>query len=94
MMWNTGDDVPARRAMSALLAPQWIADLVQSYGLWVVFAVVMLESAGLPLPGETALVTTAVRPPRPRPDHSHPSVASGDLACDDGGNIADVLGQP
>ncbi len=33
---------------------------VASYGLWVVFAVVFLEVAGLPfIPGETALITAA-----------------------------------
>ena len=30
------------------------------YGLILLFAVVMLESAGVPLPGETALVTAGV----------------------------------
>ncbi len=34
--------------------------LVAHYGLFAVFAIVALESAGLPLPGETALVTAAV----------------------------------
>ena len=46
--------------MSALLSPHWIQDLIQTYGLWVLFAVVMLESTGVPMPGETALVTAAV----------------------------------
>src|SRR5581483_1217272 len=33
---------------------------VSHYGLWVVFAVVFLEVAGLPfIPGETALITAA-----------------------------------
>lgn len=35
-------------------------DLVANYGYLVVFAIVLLESAGLPLPGETALLSTAV----------------------------------
>jgi membrane protein DedA with SNARE-associated domain len=34
--------------------------LVQHYGLWILFAVVALESAGFWLPGETALVTAGV----------------------------------
>jgi len=38
----------------------WVQDLVQAYGLWALFAVVMLESAGVPMPGETALVVTAL----------------------------------
>lgn len=37
-----------------------IQDLFQAYGLWVLFAVVMLESMGVPMPGETALVTAAL----------------------------------
>jgi membrane protein DedA with SNARE-associated domain len=41
-------------------ASTWIQDLIQACGLWFVFAVVMLESSGLPVPGETALVTAAI----------------------------------
>ncbi len=36
-----------------------IADLVSSYGYLIVFALVGIESLGIPLPGETALVTAA-----------------------------------
>lgn len=38
----------------------WIQPLVAQYGLYAVFFIVMLESAGLPLPGETALVLAAI----------------------------------
>ena len=31
----------------------WIQPIVAQYGLYAVFVIVMLESAGLPLPGET-----------------------------------------
>ena len=34
--------------------------MIHIYGLWVVFAMVALESAGVPIPGETALVTAAI----------------------------------
>lgn len=37
-------------------AESWI----EAYGLWVVFAVVILESIGIPMPGETALVAAAI----------------------------------
>ena len=37
-----------------------VSDLIQSYGLWVLLAVVMLESTGVPMPGETALLTAAI----------------------------------
>jgi membrane protein DedA with SNARE-associated domain len=37
----------------------WIANLVASYGYLVLFILVGMESLGIPLPGETALVTAA-----------------------------------
>lgn len=46
--------------MLDLLSPAWIQDLIQAYGLWMLFTVVMLESMGVPMPGETALVTAAL----------------------------------
>jgi membrane protein DedA with SNARE-associated domain len=46
--------------MFDILSPAEIQNLIQAYGLWILFAVVALESAGVPLPGETALVTTAL----------------------------------
>ena len=36
-----------------------VTHLVESYGYWIVFAFVAIESLGVPLPGETALVTAA-----------------------------------
>jgi membrane protein DedA with SNARE-associated domain len=38
----------------------WITHLVQSYGYYAVFALIALESVGIPLPGETALITAAL----------------------------------
>jgi membrane protein DedA with SNARE-associated domain len=46
--------------MLDVLSPTWIQGLIQAYGLWILFALVMLESMGIPLPGETALVTAAL----------------------------------
>jgi membrane protein DedA with SNARE-associated domain len=43
-----------------ILTASWLQDLIQVYGLWVLFTVVMLESIGVPMPGETALVTAAL----------------------------------
>lgn len=37
-----------------------LPDLVASYGLPAIFIIILLESAGLPLPGETMLLTGAV----------------------------------
>src|SRR5690242_19651974 len=34
--------------------------LVETYGLGLLFALVMLESGGIPLPGETALIGAAI----------------------------------
>ncbi len=38
----------------------YIQPLIAAYGLWAVFFIVMLESAGVPMPGETALVSAAI----------------------------------
>lgn len=37
-----------------------IQDLIQAYGLWVLVGMILLESMGVPMPGETALVTAAL----------------------------------
>ena len=37
-----------------------MTDLLVSYGLVLLFGLVALESAGVPLPGETALVAAAI----------------------------------
>jgi membrane protein DedA with SNARE-associated domain len=37
-----------------------VGHLIQTYGLWALFTVVMLESLGLPLPGESTLITAAL----------------------------------
>ena len=39
---------------------EWLHHLIAQYGYFAVFVLVALESAGLPLPGETALVTAAI----------------------------------
>src|ERR1700744_4520217 len=36
------------------------AALIQSYGLWALFLLVFLESTGIPLPGETALIAAGL----------------------------------
>lgn len=46
--------------MPASFSVELIHVMIQSYGLWVLFFIVMVESAGVPVPGETALVTTAI----------------------------------
>jgi membrane protein DedA with SNARE-associated domain len=39
---------------------EWIQPIVAQYGLYAVFLIVMFESAGVPLPGETALVLASI----------------------------------
>ncbi|WP_159715284.1 DedA family protein, partial [Geminicoccus flavidas] len=46
--------------MFEALAGSWLPHLIQAHGLWLLFAVVALESMGVPLPGEAALVGAAV----------------------------------
>ena len=43
-----------------IVSPSWMHDLIQTYGLWVLFTIVMFECMGIPMPGETALVTAAL----------------------------------
>ncbi|MCB8838466.1 DedA family protein [Aurantimonas sp. VKM B-3413] len=46
--------------MLHFLSSASLQDLVQTWGLWLVFGLVMMESMGLPLPGETALISAAL----------------------------------
>lgn len=46
--------------MSEFVSPVLIHHLMQSYGLWALFALVTAESMGVPMPGETALVSAAL----------------------------------
>lgn len=43
-----------------LLDPDTLAQVLSTYGYAAIFGVILLESAGLPLPGETVLVGAAV----------------------------------
>jgi membrane protein DedA with SNARE-associated domain len=38
----------------------WVDQLMATYGLWAVFVLIFLESSGVPLPGETALVAASI----------------------------------
>jgi membrane protein DedA with SNARE-associated domain len=48
-----------RCGMAGVLST-YLVPAFDHYGHWVIFLVVMLESMGVPMPGETALVTAAV----------------------------------
>jgi len=41
-------------------APAWLDHAIAQYGYWVVLVAVLLETMGVPIPGETALVAAAV----------------------------------
>jgi membrane protein DedA with SNARE-associated domain len=48
------------RTSRSYVAWTTVTHFIEHYGLWFLFAIVCLESAGLWLPGETALITAAV----------------------------------
>lgn len=65
-----------------------LASLLQHYGYWAVGGVVMLESAGVPLPGETVLVAASIYA-----GHSHALAIEGVvLAAATGAIIGDNAG--
>lgn len=43
-----------------LFDPDSLSHILSTWGYWAIFAVIMLESAGVPMPGETILVAAAV----------------------------------
>jgi membrane protein DedA with SNARE-associated domain len=75
------------------LSPVWIADLIQAYGLWILFAVVMLESMGVPMPGETALVTSALYSCATRQIEITAVVGVAALAAIVGDNLGYLIGR-
>ncbi|PWB95018.1 DedA family protein [Methylosinus sporium] len=46
--------------MSGLIDEAQIVSILTTYGYWAIFFIVALESAGIPLPGETTLVGAAI----------------------------------
>jgi membrane protein DedA with SNARE-associated domain len=52
--------VPGPPALTDRKEHAMIAHLVQSYGYYAVFALIALESLGIPLPGESALIAAAL----------------------------------
>jgi membrane protein DedA with SNARE-associated domain len=82
-----------RIPMLDLLSPSRLQDLIQAYGLWILFAAVMLESMGVPMPGETALVTTAVYAGTTHRIGIVPVVAAAAAAAIVGDNIGYLIGR-
>src|SRR6476469_8054970 len=79
--------------MFDFLSPAWIQEMIQTYGLWVVFSVIMLESMGVPMPGETALVTTAIYAGTTHRIGIVPMVATAAAAAIVGDNIGYLIGR-
>jgi membrane protein DedA with SNARE-associated domain len=66
-----------------------VTDLLLQYGLVLLFAAVAIESAGVPLPGETALITAAFFA---RPEHHHWSLWSVIAVAAAGAIVGDNVG--
>jgi membrane protein DedA with SNARE-associated domain len=69
-----------------------LLDLFESYGYFVIFVPVMLETAGLPLPGETILLLSGVAASTGRID-PWIAIAVGSAAAIIGDNIGYVIGR-
>lgn len=63
--------------------------LLLQYGLWLLFVAVAIESAGVPIPGETALVTAAYFA---RPGQHHWSLLSVIVVAAAGAIVGDNIG--
>jgi membrane protein DedA with SNARE-associated domain len=66
-----------------------VTHLLLSYGLILLFAAVAVESAGIPVPGETALITAAILA---TPKHHHYSIVSVILVAAAGAIVGDNVG--
>ena len=64
-----------------------MTDLILDYGLVLLFALVALESMGVPLPGETALITAGVLAAQ-----GHYSIVSVIVVADAGAIVGDNVG--
>jgi membrane protein DedA with SNARE-associated domain len=66
-----------------------VTHLLLSYGLFLLFALVAVESAGVPLPGETALIAAAVLA---TPQHHHYSIVWVIVVAASGAIVGDNIG--
>lgn len=76
-----------------VLSPEWVQHMIQVYGLWIVFAAVMLESMGMPMPGETALVTAALYAGTTQGIAIHYVIIVGAIAAIAGDNLGYLIGR-
>ena len=79
--------------MFEILTPHWLHGLIASYGLVVLFFVLMFEAIGVPLPGESALIATALYASATQEFSIHAVVAVAAAAAITGDNIGYVIGR-
>lgn len=70
-----------------------VHDLVQTYGLWLVFVLIALESMGVPLPGETTLISAALYAGTTHGIGIVPVIAVASLAAVVGDNLGYLIGR-
>lgn len=76
-----------------LLSQSDVFALVGQYGYWAVFVIVMVESAGVPLPGETVLVGAAIFAGQTLQISIYPIVAAAAAGAILGDNIGYWVGR-
>ena len=76
------------------LAPhELLAHLAHTYGLWMLFGIVLLECMGIPMPGETALVSAAIYAGTTHNIHIAAVVAVAAAAAIIGDNLGYLIGR-
>lgn len=70
-----------------------LPDFINDYGLIAIFVVIMLESAGIPLPGETMLLTGAILAGSGKGPHLYWVIATAAVAAILGDNIGFWVGR-
>jgi membrane protein DedA with SNARE-associated domain len=77
----------------SVISESTIQHLIVNYGLWIVFIMVMSESMGVPVPGETTLVAAGIYAGSTRAIDPHMLVAVAAVAAVLGDNIGYVIGR-
>src|SRR5258705_3279889 len=67
-----------------------LISLIPTYGPWIIFGIVALESAGVPFPGETILVAAALLAASTGSDQHRRRRTGGRSRCDRSGTVPDT----
>src|SRR5262249_61592499 len=70
-----------------------LAEFVSYYGVWLVAVFIALESIGIPLPAEAALMAAAFFPARKHGIYILSLISAGILAAIFGGNVGFLIGR-